>query len=290
MQFLANFVMRGQFQALIVTGILGVFSQAILPLAVLCCGFNALLLLRKGEKHAMPVILGVILLTVISSQFIETRPGMAFPLVVAILFPVVASALILRKTQSQGLAIALAVICAAGFAIAVQVYSGDAIQWWKNWLKLAVSGVQNTTFEGFDGSSALNVMNGMVAMMLGFTTISSVLLGRWLQASLFQPGGFKQEFHSIRIPKLFLILIIFTLVVMLVINENLFMDLLIVFSVAYFFQGLSVLHYNVDQLGRSVYYLLPPYILMVFVPQFVVIGLAGLGLVDALINFRKLPN
>lgn len=290
MQFLAKFVMQGQFQALMITASLAVLSQAMLPLAILSGGYSALFLLRKGEKKGLPLFISIFIITLISNQFIETRPGLGFPLIIVILCPIWVSATILRKTQSQGLAIAFALFCAAALAIAVQVYSGDAEQWWKDWLRLAISGVQNTAYEGFENSSALTVMNGIVAMMMGFATVCSLFLGRWMQATLYQPGGFKQEFHSIRVPKLIFFIVILILLVAMVINENLFTDLLIIFSVIYFFQGLSVLHCNVDRLGRSAMYLLPPYVLLLFTPQFVIVGMAGLGLVDTFVNFRKLPE
>jgi hypothetical protein len=290
MQFLAKFVMQGQFQAILVAGILGIISQTLLPVAILCCSIIALYLLRKGEKQGLPVLIATLAIILISSQFVAPRPGIEFPLVIAVLIPTWICAQVLRKTASLSLAIATAIACAAAVAISFHVFTDDAVQWWKDWLQVAIKGVQNTTYEGFEGSSALKIMNGMIAMMLSFATISSLLMARWLQATLYQPGGFKEEFHSIRIPKTILMNIVVVLIFVLVINDDLFLDLLIVFSVLYFFHGLSVFHCNVARLNKSSVYLLPPYLFMIFIPQFVIIGLAGLGLADTFINFRKLPQ
>jgi len=201
--------------------------------------------------------------------------------------PVVLCAKTLELTESQSLSILVAVICAVILALTIQLVSGDAVQWWADWLKVAVTGVKNATYQGFAESGTLNLMNGLVAMMLVFAAVLTVFIGRWLQAILYNPGGFRNEFILIRFSFLVLAGMVVILLVTAVINESLFKDFILIFTVPFFFQGMSVLHYTVNAMGRSQSYLWPPYLLLIFFPQYVIVGMAGVGLVDIFLNFRK---
>ncbi len=287
MKFLASYVMRGPTQALNISALFGILSIQILPAAILCSGVVALYVLRKGHKKALIVVFATIAISYLANQFIPNRPGLDFPIVILLLIPVWISALILRATESQGLAISAAIFCAALFAVSIELYSGNAIQWWSEWLETAVTGVKNTSYQGFVDSGSLKIMNGLIASVLGISIVISLLLGRWLQAMLYNPGGFAIEFSNLIVPKRFLYFIGLILLICFLINKNLFNDLLIVFSIIYFFQGLAILHFYVEKNKLSKSMLLPVYLLIFFLPQYAIIGLAGAGVMDPFLNFRK---
>ena len=288
MHVLAKFVMQGQYQAIVVAGLLGGVSLLFLPMAIFSAAFVALYFLRKGGRQTLPVVLGTGLIVMACSFFVEARPGLGFPVVIALLIPVWISARVLRATSSQGSALVIAVSCAAVFAVAVHLFTGDAVQWWSDWLKLAITGVNTATYQGFEDSGSVQKMNGIIAMLLSLATIGSLFIARWMQAKLYLPGGFKAEFILLRVHRSVIYSVAVILAIMVIWNKNLYNDLLMVFAVIYFFQGLAVLHCNVEKLKRSQSYLLPPYVLMIFIPHYVFVGMAGLGIVDNFFNFRKL--
>ncbi|MGR9045791.1 MAG: hypothetical protein ACU83N_10875 [Gammaproteobacteria bacterium] len=287
MKGIATFIMQGPFQALAVAGLLGVLSQFVLPLALLSNAIIALCVLAQTKSQWLVVLVGTVVMVIGSSFFVETRPGIDFPLTLILMVPVVLCAIVLAATESQSLSILVAVICAVILALTIQLLSGDAVQWWADWLKVAVTGVKNANYEGFVENNTLNLMNGLVAMMLVFGSVLAVFIGRWLQAILYKPGGFADEFIRIKFSFPVLAMMVVVLLVTAVINENLFKDFILIFTVPYFFQGMSVLHFTVNALGRSQSYLWPPYLLLFFFPQFVIVGMAGVGLVDVFLNFRN---
>lgn len=290
MKFLASYIVRGQFQALSVSVFLGIVSLQILPAAILSAAVVSLYVLRKGHKKALWVLLATIALVYFCSLFLETRPGLSFPLIVALLIPVWISALVLRATESQGLAVTISIGCAALFAISIQLFTGDAVQWWSEWLKIAVSGVKNASYQQFIDSGSINSMNGLVATLLGICSIMSLFIGRWMQAKLYNPGGFAIEFNQLRIPKSFFFIIAVIVLVSAALSRNLMNDLLMVFSVIYFFQGLAILHYHILDKGYSQTLLFPVYLIIFFLPHYAIFGLAGAGVMDTFLNFRKLPK
>ena len=279
--------MQGPFHALAVAGLLGIVSQFVLPLALLSNSIIALYVLSRRNAEWLVVAIGTLVLVIGSSFFVEARPGISFPLTLILMVPVVLCAKILEFAESQSLSILVAVVCAVVLALTIQLVSGDAVQWWADWLKVAVTGVKNATYEGFVESETLNLMNGLVAMMLAFAAVLTVFIGRWLQAILYNPGGFGKEFTRIRFSFPVLAGMGVILLVTAVINENLFKDFILIFTVPFFFQGMSVLHYTVNAMGRSQAYLWPPYLLLIFFPQYVIVGMASVGLVDVFLNFRN---
>ncbi|MGR9115189.1 MAG: hypothetical protein ACU85E_05440 [Gammaproteobacteria bacterium] len=287
MNGIANFVMKGPFNALAVAGLLGVLSQFVMPLALLSNAIIALYVLSRRNTEWLVVTVGTMVLVVISSFFVEARPGIGFPLTLILLVPVVMCAKILEITESLSLSILLAVVCAIVLAVSIQLVSGDAVQWWSDWMKVAVTGVKNASYEGFVENQTLNLMNGLVAMMLVFAAVLTVFIGRWLQAMFYHPGGFSKEFTQIKFSFAVLVIMVVVLLVTAVINENLFKDFILIFTAPFFFQGLAVLHYTVNALGRGQSYLWPPYLLLLFFPQYVIVGMAGVGLVDVVLNFRN---
>ena len=158
------------------------------------------------------------------------------------------------------------------------------------WLKTAVPGVNNASYQQFVDSGSINSMNGLVATILGICCIISLFIGRWLQAKLYNPGGFALEFNQLKIPKSIFYFIAVIILVCAAISTNLMNDLLMVFSVIYFFQGLAILHYHVHDKGLSQTLLFPVYLTLFFLPYYAIFGLAGAGVMDTFLNFRKLPK
>lgn len=290
MSLLAQFIMKGQFRAILLAGILGGFSQRFPPLAIFSSVIVSMYIMRKGEAEGLVVLIGTAAITFVMSFYIESRLGLDFPVALGLLIPVYLCSRVLRATESQGYAITAAAACSAVFAFSVQLITGDAILWWSGWLETVVENVRGATYEGFEEDGTIMVMNGLVAILLGLSTISSILIARWMQSILYNPGGFKAEFQLIQIPRLFLYGLIVLILVFAALQSSLMGDLLIIGAMMYFFQGLATLHYNVNKQKRSSAFLLPPYLLLFMVPQFVVIGLACVGVSDTFLNYRKLPK
>lgn len=279
--------MHRRYQALIIAGVLGGVSQQILPLALLSCAIVSLFLLRRSEKQGLFILGGTAAITFFVGITLQTRPGLEIPVTLLLLLPVYICSRILRQTGSQGNAVAAAGICAALFAVGIQLFSGDAVAWWSAWLKSASYGVQGITYESLENYGIILIMNGLVAMVLALMTIGSVMLARWMQAKLYNPGAFKKEFQALQIPQKVTFNLVAVLLI-LILFKHLLYDLLVIAAGIYALQGLAILHYTSNKNGYSVFSVLPPYILMLVIPQFVIVGLACLGVTDIFLNYRKL--
>lgn len=289
MRRVAQFVLQGPYQAILFAGLLGGLAQTIFLLALPSAAAVALFGLRKGEKQGLMVLLGSALLIVAVGLLVESRPGFDYAVALLLIFPAYLGALVLRASESQGLAIAAIAACAALFAFAVQLFSGDAEQWWSDWLKIAVQGVPGATYEDF-GDNVMPAINGIIALLLGLLSSACLLWARWLQAVLFNPEGFGREFRVLTLPVWVMTVMLVALPFAALIRLTLLYDLLLVAVLPFFFQGLAVLQHGAVKKRLNKFLTLLPYILLLFMPQFVIVGCACLGGVDVFFNFRKLPR
>lgn len=286
MRELASFIMRGRIYAIAVAGLFGIISLFFMPMAFLSGAAVGLVSLRKGSYDGLLVAGSAFLLTFAVFLLIGERPGFPFPLVTALWLPVLVCTEVLRRFESQGVMLATIGALAALFVIGMHVLTGDVVQWWREWLRVAVANVQGATVEGFARDNTLRLFNGMVAMIFGISMMLTMLLARWWQALLYHPGGFAEEFHNLRIPRLILPAVVAIVLLAGSINKIAMADLFMVGLMVYFFQGIAVMHGIVAKRNLAWVWLLPPYFLLFFLPQYVIAGLALLGAVDSLIDFR----
>jgi hypothetical protein len=289
MRKLAQFILQGPYQAIALAGILGGLAQTFFLLAMPGAMAVALFVLRKGEKPGLMVLLGTALLTVAAASLVESRPGFDYPVALLLIFPAYLAAIVLRACESQGLAIAAITACAALFAFAVQLFSGDAVQWWSEWLKIAAQGVPGAQYEDF-GDNVMPVINGLIALLLGLLSSACLLWARWSQAALFNPEGFGREFRVLTLPGWIITVMFVVLPLAALVRLTLLYDLMLVAVLPFFFQGLAVLQHGAVKKRLNKFLTLLPYILLLLMPQFVIVGCACLGGVDMLFNFRKLPR
>ena len=286
MKFLAKIIMKGWLQAILLTTIFAWLSIRFVPLALMSAGVGAMYTLCKGANKGLLLFGTAAAITWGISLFVEVRPGLEIPVVLFVYLPVLLSSHALVMTQSQGYSVLVAAGCGLFSAIFIQVISGDAVVWWSDWIKLAITGLQGATFEGFEHDGTLQIFNGLVAMVLSMVTFLCVLLGRSMQASQVNPGGCQTEFCALQIPSYGLTLTILFVVLAFFINQNLAYDVVIIAAMMYFFQGFAVLYATVINRGIKKGYLYPAYILLFLAPQYAIIGFAMVGLLDVFMNFK----
>lgn len=289
MRELARFIVRGRFQAIGIVSLFGAcgsLSLVLFPFSLLSAAAVGLVALRKDWLEGLVVLLaaGVIILVVFAMG--AAIPGIMFPLVFAVLIPVFACVLILRRTASQDLVLLTVGLFSAAFVIAMHMSVGDVVAWWEDWLTGGIEEVKGTTWEEFERPATLRLMNGMAAMLLGMSTMASVLLSRWWQALLYYPGGFSKEFRGLHLAKLVLPGTVAILLVANTIDRVLLADLFMVAMMMYFFQGLAVIHGITAQRNRSSWWIAPIYIGLFVLPQFLITGLALVGAIDSVVRLR----
>ncbi len=131
--------------------------------------------------------------------------------------------------------------------------------------------------------------NELVRLLLSFygaynfiTVISCLILARWWQAVLYNPGGFKAEFHQLKLEPGFAVLLAGFIIAALTGIPPLD-TWLVIMCVPPLLSGLALLHYLAAYKKLGLSGIVVAYLLAMFMSPMVIL----LGLIDSILNIRK---
>lgn len=137
---------------------------------------------------------------------------------------------------------------------------------------------------------SLKIEKSSIAVFTTWTIVLNTFLGvviaRWWQSIIFNPGGFKEEFQGIRLNRKLLILIFSILVLSSAIfKQHSNWAYLSIFPLVV--GGLSLFHWLVNEKNLGKVPIIFTYVFMVLFTPFVILILALLGTVDCFYNVRQ---
>ncbi|MGI9269062.1 MAG: hypothetical protein ACR2PE_00895 [Porticoccus sp.] len=125
---------------------------------------------------------------------------------------------------------------------------------------------------------------GVAGYVIALTSIVSVILGRWWQAMLFNPGGFKLEFHQLRFSSLFSVTILIGMFFCEFFLEG-YTSWSSLLSLPLMLGGIALLHYTVTLYQLSGFWLVGFYLALLFLSPLSIM-LVGIGFLDSIFNIR----
>ncbi len=292
MQWLASFVMRGRSQAVMATSVLAMLSMVMPPLSLLSSASIALITLREGRNTGLQVIGLSLLACVVLSTIVLGSPAPAIGLALLLWFPMWVLGQVLREMRSLGFAIQSALLFGLMTIGYFYLQSGDPIA---DWQEVFASLANNFTEAGlYKAVESQQLVDELARWMTGFFAasyvlqlVASLLLARWWQSLLYNPGGFQQEFHQLRLSKSLVYAgAVLVVVSLLDASGDLLRYLMVVLMAAYLVQGLAVAHGTVKLLGLNRAWLIGVYIMLVITGPQMMVLLSMLGLADIWMNFR----
>ncbi len=291
MRGLPTLVMQGRSRATMVATALLMLSLLMPPLSLLSAAVIALVTLRRGAVEG-----GVVFsLSLVASALLGTVAfgnGSAVAMVALLIWlPVWLLAVLLRHTRSLPLATETALGLGLLVLMAGYVESGDPVAEWQGLLQPFVASlVDADLIESAQQDRLLGIlagwMPGMVAVGFFVQSLLSLFLGRWWQATLYNPGGFREEFHGLRLQR-WLALVSLPVVLWAAIggfDAGFASYLAMLLMGGWLFQGLAVVHRSLAK--ASGLWLVLLYALLLFAMPHVYVALALLGYVDAWVDFR----
>lgn len=294
MRFLASFVMRGMPQAVMSTILLAALSLVIPPASMLSSAVVALITLRKG---AAPGALVFGLATVVTGGIALLAMGganLAIGFLVLLWVPAWLLASLLRSSRSLALSIIGAMLLGFVMLGGQFMQSGDPVGDWQALLAPFVESLVDAQLVE-QGQQATLValmagwMPGIMAAGFFLQLTVSLLLARWWQALLYNPGGFRAEFHQLRLPRtLSVVLLLAALLMWLQGGTEVSVPgyAVVLLIVGWFIHGLALAHGVVGKLGSSSGWLIGIYLLLLFALPHTMIVLAMVGMADAWFDFR----
>jgi hypothetical protein len=294
MQGLAAFVMRGPFNAGGVAVAMLLLGLGLPPFAWLSAAVIALVTLRLGAGAAARVTVPALIGLALAGWLLLASAGVLAGSALASWLPVVILALVLRERLR--LEETLLVACALGWAVVfgVHLFVAEPTPFWR---EVLVQGLRpEATAEQFNTTPAAMrelidrvapIMTGMAALSLVLSALTSLLLARWWQAALYNPGGFGEEFRGLRLGRTVATVTLALSVVALATDVALLDGLALVAFGVYAFQGLAVVHALVRAHASGLIGLIALYIALVPLMPYVALGLVLLGAADAWADYRR---
>ena len=206
MRALAELAMKGRTQAVLIA----VLCIGSVVLAWVGAAVVALVILRKGINQGFVVLMW----SALPALYITFWWGDTGPLSSLLGAAVVAS--VLRETVSWPLALMAAAFCglltSGGLVTLGSGILEQALQLMAQFQKLMLDMLeQSGAGQGVDVQAALPTaveIAGVLGLSTTYVVIFAVMLARWWQSLLYNPGGFKSEFLGLRLPPLMTSLLI----------------------------------------------------------------------------------
>ncbi len=298
MRGLGAYIMRGPLQAMLVTAALALVSLVpILGVVSMLSGAAlALVTLRHGARQGITVLLGAGVITGVFMYFVFGAMALGFVFLLLWL-PLLLLALVLRSSASWSIVIDAATALGLAGIVVFYLLTGDPVQFWQNVLSQMVE-LMSAQGGGMEGMETIQNqlpmfsrwLTGMLAGALVMGQILSLMVGRWWQALLYNPGGFRQEFLELRQSRLAAMVLLAILVLSLPDLggvSDMAGDMMIVMVTVYSIVGLALVHALVDRTGRHVGWLVALYLFLFILPPQAMLLLASAGFADSWVNFRR---
>ncbi len=292
MRFLATFIMHGRMQAIAVAATCLMLSLLLPPLSLLAAAVVALVSLRMGWREGLNTLVagalaaGLLGAIVLGNFILPVGYGLMLWL------PVWGAALVLRQSRDLGWTLEAVTLLGLLGVVFIYLVSPAPAAFWQERIQQVFGslGVQ----AGLDPDqwktrvdTIARYMTGVMAAGMVSSLALSLLLGRWWQSLLFNPGGFRSEFLTMRLhkPSVYLALgLAGAAVVLTGQGYEAVVNLLVVLGVLYVVAGTAVLHAILAGRGQKVL-LAVLYVLMLFVPH-VFAPIALVGFTDAWFDWR----
>lgn len=272
MRALASFIMRGRVQATLV-----VVISAVLPLLFwLSAAASSLVLLRRGFKDATTVIVGGLL------------AGLAVwvmgdPITFLVIAGALALAAMLRAEHPWSRVLLASAVFAVAFSLVLDLALAQTFDVLAKAFAEAMPKIEGQPV--LSGELIRPVLVVSTAVTVQLFSVLALMLARYWQAALYNPGGFGREFRELKLPKQTMAVLVAVMVVAPFIGPQ-FIILASASSLVLVLAGIALMHGLVAQGRLAGFWLVGMYVTLPLIMQLIYPLLVVLAIVDSLIDFR----
>lgn len=288
MQALGNYLLRSRIHAVLTISALTILSVFVSPLSYFISGAPVgLVALRQGPIIGLQVAAGSLVLIALIAMAVNVQPVIPVAFMIFVWLPVILCSGVLRVTQSQGLSVLCAGMAGAVFTAYIHLVLEHIQEWWQVWFERWKE-YATSNFTAQQLEQVYEIISPLVSTFIisGFviSLITTLLMARWWQSVLFNPGGFRDEFYSLRLPRTLVFPTLLGLFVLLFTADNgslVFRDVMVLILILYLYQGLSAVHGFIHIKGLSKLWLVSMYVLFFLVPYALLLFVTCVGIANA---------
>lgn len=271
MRGLAQYAMTGRRQAIIAASLCG-----LIPLVnMLTPALLGLILLRHGGRETMLVTAWAALPLIGWAMLGDITP-------LVLLCGVLALATVLRQSSSWQYTLLAGILVGVGAEMALRLRP-EFLAVLQQQVELFLAAGSMPDQPEIGPELMRSVLVSLFGVMHMFMSICLLMLARWWQAVLYNPGGFQQEFHQLRLQPA-VALLLMGLCVLASISLTVLSGWIMYFLLPLFFAGLALVHGLIGLKKLSRLWLVAFYLLMLNPPLAQLLSVAAL--IDSWYNFR----
>ena len=272
MRGLAEYAMKGRRQA-----IMSAFVTGLIPLVntVLSPALVALVILRHGPTEGMRILMWAVL------------PAIGWTVIgdmthLMVLLGVAGLALVLRRSGSWQLALIASILVGVAAEISMR-FNPQFVEMLQQQLQLMLDANSETAGLFSEPDALRAAIGSLFGVMSMFVSICVLILARWWQSLLYNPGGFGREFHELRMD--FRVAAGLVLLVLLAnFGAPVLQGWIMYFMLPLFFAGLALVHGLAALKRISRVWLIVFYVVLMNPLTVQILTIAALA--DSWINFR----
>ncbi|MBQ62859.1 MAG: hypothetical protein CMQ19_12400 [Gammaproteobacteria bacterium] len=277
MRALAEFVMRGRSHAVGAT----LVSTSLPLLNWLGTAIVSLVILRKGPLEGLMVLMWALIPLGIALYLVGDPSPVIAMLGTALL------ACVLRVTASWEVTLAIAVLVSGAGSLVFELSATEVlaaiVEWYLEYSRQLATELHQTGEPTF--GEAKSAIMGFFAMGQAYAMLAFLVLARWWQSELYNPGGFGKEFRQLRMSPLLSAVLVFMMLICFAFDEYLgrWIPLL---TVPLIIPALAFIHWLIGSRKLSGNWVFGFYMLLAVMFQVVYPLLASLALMDSWFDLR----
>lgn len=282
-----EFIMRSRRNA----GLLAL-AFALLPLLNwLSVIIMALVTLRRGAKEGLLILCCVLLPSVV--WFFMTKNDTILLNIIVGAIVVWILAIVLHNTHRWSLVLLTGALVGALVIIALHSSINDINAWWTQKMTAYMQAAGQEMKIDMSAQEATiahmsKIATGLQAGAIFLVDIVWLIVARYWQSLMYNPGKLQPELHNIRLPKWSTVLLVLVGGVAYISKLPMLIDMLPLLFVAYALAGLSVIHYVVAVRKANWFWLVLLYASLVFALPYMIAALVVVAICDSWFNLRRL--
>jgi len=247
--------------------------------------------LRKGSKEGFIILLCTTIPSIVMAAF-----GYSTAIIYGVLFGSVISwilASVLRETRSWSTVIQVGGFIAIMAVLGVHLFFPNITAYWLEIFKKTYIDAENAFALKVTAEQLKTIIQWMAKMATGvqavallFMAIFNVLIARWWQSLLYNPGGLANELLNLRL-KYAAVLATLAICGFAMAGFDIAWDLLPIVLGLFFIVGLSVIH-SLALMSKAMWFILIGYyIFLIFLFPYMGVLTVVMGVLDTFIDFRQ---
>jgi len=286
-------------QAMMVASSLALLSLLLPPVSIVSSASVALVTLRRGWYEGLYVLICSCLSAAVLGYFLFGSFQFALLYGLVLWLPIWLISTVLREGKHLSVAVEIAVILGVLGVIGFYLYVTDPALLWNAILTQMVQPMlasgSDVPIDEIKRSVQVfsHYMTGGIAAGTVYGLLFGLFLARWWQAALYNPGGFREEYLSLKVrPKVASASILIVLLAWLMSGtvSEICWNITIIFAVLYTFVGTSILHTAFSGMKTKRFMVPFLYVTLVLVPHMIGIVII-VGVVDVWLDLRsKISN